>query len=183
MQSFLALLSVVAVLASVTSANPTTTYYVSSSNPAASDSNAGTAPGAPWRTLQRVAEAAPTLSSAAVLLRAGDRWVETTAVFLTGMVDVTLAAYSDVGSSSQRPAIVRSSAVPAAGPTLTINNSSGVAVQGLAIEGGENGIAFTFDVVDAQPTTYSDFVVKDCFFNDVQVRSHARGRFGSPAPP
>ena len=35
----------------------------------------------------------------------------------------------------------------AAGPTLTINNSSGVVVAGLEIAGGENGVVFTFDII------------------------------------
>jgi hypothetical protein len=39
-------------------------HYISSSNPAASDSNPGTDPAKPWKTLQRAAAAAPTFGTA-----------------------------------------------------------------------------------------------------------------------
>jgi hypothetical protein len=39
-------------------------HYISSSNPAASDSNPGTDPSLPWKTLQRATAAAPTFGTA-----------------------------------------------------------------------------------------------------------------------
>ena len=123
-------------------------YYVSSTK--GSDSSTGLSPAAPWQSLQRVMRVTLTAGDS-VLLRNGDVFVEATVVFLTGMAGtraapVTISSYADGDSAADRPLLARP-ATSAAGPTLTINNSSGVVVAGLEIAGGENGVVFTFDII------------------------------------
>jgi len=158
----------------VTASAGAATFYVSASHPHADDGNDGRSPASPWRTLQRAAAAAPGLAAgSALLLRGGDEWVLDSAWFLTGMAGtaaapVTIGAYYDVGAGPDRPLLARNASVPAAGPTLTIDNSTGVVVSSLAVRGGENGVAFTFDVRDGAPTTYDSLTVTDCFFSAVR---------------
>ena len=147
------------------------TFYVSSSR--GSDDNDGLSPASPWRTLERAAAAAaPRLGpGSSLLLRQGDAWSVGTADFLTGMrgtaeAPVTIGSYDDGSSGPERPLISRPAGA-AAGPTLTIDNSSGVVVRSLEIAGGENGVAFTFDTVGGAPAVYDSIVVSDCFFRAI----------------
>ena len=144
------------------------TYYVSSSM--GSDANAGTSPSAPWATLQRAAAAAAALQpGGSLLLLRGDTWTLSTAWFLsglTGSVDspITIGSY---GASAERPLLQRTA--PAAGPTLTLDNSSGIIVTGLAILGGENGVCFTHDLRSGEATSvYNGLSVTDCSFSGIR---------------
>ena len=137
------------------------TLYVSSSQ--GSDANAGTSPAAAVQTLERAsAMANGALHDTSLLLLSGDTFPLSTAWFLTGLRNVTISSY---GTLQARPRLTR--AAPAAGPTITIDNSSSIALQGLEVEGGENGVAFTFDNLAAR-TVFSNFSITDCFFNAVQ---------------
>lgn len=153
------------------------TFYVSSST--GSDANSGLDPQHPWASLARVASLPPNTLQAgsSVLLLSGDEFVTETAWFLTGLVGIngspiTISSYTlGGGGSVERPRIVRSASgpTPRAGPTLTINNSSGIVVAGLEIEGGENGVAFTHDLRAGElASTYAGFAVLDCVFLDIQ---------------
>lgn len=147
-----------------------TTYYVSSSNTLASDSNPGTSPALPWRTLERVQLVAPSLGpNDAVLLRAGDAFNISDSWYLSGMwgapgSEVVISAYVDDGAGVDRPRIWRAEP-PAHGPVITVDNSSSVLISGLEIAGGENGIAFTYDV----PGPYQDIAVTDCYLHDIRT--------------
>ena len=150
-------------------------FYISSSNPAASDGNPGTSPSLPWRTLEAAVKVAPTLSGGdQILLRGGDTFNQTSAWYLEGMrgsasQPVRIGAYFDDGSTVDRPRILRVDATPA-GPTLTIADSSGVEVTGLEIVGGENGIAFSFSPPPGAPSpvAYDWFNVSDCWIHGVR---------------
>lgn len=158
-----------------------TSFFLSSSR--GDDSSAGTSASAPWRTLARAEAVAPTLDGASLLLRRGDTWELRTAWFLTGMQGVIISEYADAGSDEvRRPRITRA-ADARAGPTLTINNSSGVVVSGLEIVGGETGVAFTFDTRGGVPTTYESFVVRDCVFNNITALHYnaSSGSWWAPA--
>lgn len=140
--------------------------YVSSST--GSDSNSGLTPATPVSTLAHASSllTPPTGSDGIYLLR-GDTWELTQAWFLTGMTGLEISSY---GSLLQRPRLTRPQfpSSSRAGPTLTIDNSSSVHVEGVEIEGGENGIAFTFDhTTGAGVSLFTDFIVKDCFFNGI----------------
>ena len=146
-----------------------TTFYVSSSS--GDDGNAGTSPSSAWATLQRASAAAASLGAGdALLLLRGDEWTLSTAWFLSGLsgsaaAPITLGAY---GAASQRP-LLRRAAGAAAGPTLTIDNSSGVAVSGLAVLGGENGVCFTHDLRPGESeSVYDALSVTDCAFAGVR---------------
>ena len=145
------------------------TFYISSSS--GSDGNSGTSPSSAWATLQRASAAAPLLRPGdSLLLLRGDEWTLPTAWFLTGLVGsaaapITVGAY---GAAWQRP-LLRRAAGAAAGPTLTIDNSSGVAVAGLAVLGGENGVVFTHDLRPGESESVFDALsVTDCAFSGVR---------------
>jgi hypothetical protein len=154
-------------------------FYISSSNPAASDSNPGTSPSAPWKTLARASQSASVLSpGSSLLLRGGDVFTLSSAIdggwTITGLRGgsfsdpstlITIGAYFDSGSMPDRPLIYRPA--PAAGPAVRIDNSSGVVVQGLEVAGGETGVAYTWDTVNGNPTTYDSVGVVDCYFRDI----------------
>lgn len=160
---------------SAAAARAPVSYYVSSARGA--DGNAGTSPDAPWASLSRAAAVAAGLRSGdSILLRRGDVWTGP-AWFLGGMrgsaaVPVTLGSYADAGAGPDRPLIARAAGA-AAGPTVTVDNSSGVVLSGLEIAGGENGVAFTFDVVGGAATSYDRCCAARC--------GGARGL--SPPPP
>jgi hypothetical protein len=145
-----------------------TTFYISFSK--GSDSHDGLTPSTPWQSLERAASTAATLTpGSSLLLRRGDEWQLTTAWFLTGLLgsptaSITIGDYADDASVS-RPRIFRPIG-SAAGPTLTIDNSSGVSINGLEIVGGEIGIAFTFDIKNGM--FYESFTVVDCFFSKIR---------------
>jgi hypothetical protein len=150
--------------------SPATSVFVSSST--GDDGNSGDAPTSAWRSLERVSAAAPALGAgSSINLLAGDVWTIDTAWFVTDMAGtasapIILRAY---GASSRRPAIVRNASVPAAGPTITINNSSGIVVAGLEVRGGENGLVFTNDVRSGEAaSTFDYFVVTDCMFSNIR---------------
>ena len=143
------------------------TYYVSASG---DDGASGTSPSAAWATLTRAAAASPSLGpGGAILLRRGDTWTLSTAWFLTGLrgsasSPITIGAY---GPAAQRPRLARTP--PAAGPTMTVDNSSGVAVIGIEVVGGENGVAFTHDVRPGESESVFDALsVSDCSFSQIR---------------
>ena len=149
-------------------AAPPQTLYVSSSR--GDDAAAGDTPAAPWRTLTRAARAAPALApGSAGLLRRGDEWAvgdggwALSSLAGTAEAPIAIADYAD-GGGADRPRLVRAGA--GAGPTVTIDNSSGVAVRGLEIVGGENGVAFTYDAGPGG-ALFSNFSVDDCFFSRI----------------
>lgn len=140
------------------------TYYVSSSS--GSDSAAGTSPASAWLTLSRAASA---LSGAAppgtsLLLLAGDTFPLNTSAFFQNLHGFAFGSY---GPSPRRPILLRPPGA-AAGPTLTIDNSSSVAVVGLEIRGGEVGVAFTFAADGVGPSEYGGVSVRDCYFEGIR---------------
>jgi hypothetical protein len=147
-----------------------TAYYVSSVF--GNDASSGTSSTSPWRTLGRAASAT-LLPGDSVLLRMGDSWSINTSWSFAGLngtaaAPITFAAYADATSSPNRPLVARSADVPAAGPTLRFWQSSGLVIDGLEIFGGENAIAFLFDVPATVPhATFSNLYVADCLFRNI----------------
>ena len=144
-------------------------YFISSSEGA--DTNDGRSPATAWRSLERAS--APGLGlgpGAAILLRAGDEWRDRGAAWYLTDVGGTASqplVISSYGVGPARPRIVRNASA-SQGPTLTINNASGVAVRGLEIVGGEVGIAFTNDLREGESeTVYDFFEVSDCAFHHI----------------
>jgi hypothetical protein len=165
-------------------ATAATTFYVSSSNPAASDANPGTDPSAPWRTLARAAQVAPGLvGGSQILLRTGDVFDINSVWYMRGLNGtlanpVVLSSFDDRGSGvrvAERPLIRRNASIPAPGPTITIDASQGVSVRGLEIAGGEMGVVFTVHAgagagegTHAAEVYYDGFEVRDCFFRGIR---------------
>ena len=145
-----------------------TTFYISSSK--GSDGHDGLTPTTPWQSLERASSTTTTLApGSSLLLRRGDEWRLTTSWVLSGLLGggalpITIGDYAD-DTTVARPRILRPVG-SAAGPTLTIDNSSGVSITGLEIVGGEIGIAFTFDVKNG--LFYDSFVIFDCFFSQIR---------------
>ena len=162
-------MSAVILLPLLLAATAAANVFVSSS--AGNDSNSGATPAAPLKTLPRAAaliRAQGLPPGAGLYLLRGDVFPLPTALFLTGLLGtpdspVTVGGY---GPLARRPVLSR---LPgqAAGPTLTIDNSSHVAVTGLEVRGGENGVAFTFDVLGPTRGAFSGLTVTDCFFNSI----------------
>jgi hypothetical protein len=136
--------------------------YVSSSSGA--DSNSGLSPSTPVSTLAHAASLLTGTSDGVFLLR-GDTWELSQSWYLTGLTNLEIGSY---GPSLQRPRLSRPPLTSSrAGPTLTIDNASSIRVEGVTIEGGENGIAFTFDHIGAGVSLFTNFTVVDCFFTGI----------------
>lgn len=166
-QTVLGLLCCFTLLTSTAVASPIT-YYISSST--GSDANDGLAPDSAWKSLSKVEPVSSQLEpGSSVLLRAGDDFVISESWFLTGMSASEASPISiSYFGSGDRPRVGRSSAVPAGGPTLTINNSSGIVITGISFVGGENGVAFTHAVRSGESgSTYDYFVITDCVFESI----------------
>lgn len=143
----------------------TDTFFISSST--GDDTGSGASPSSPWRTLARAAAAVNggAISNATVLLLSGDAFTLPSAAFFQGLSNFTLASY---GPSLRRPVLERP-AGSAAGPTLTFDNCTGVAVRGLEVRGGEVGIAFTFGAGGAGPSDYAgNLEVTDNYFEGIR---------------
>lgn len=151
-------------------------YYISSSNPRSSDSNAGTDPESPWRTLQHASSSAQLgpgdtinlLWGDVFMLHGNDTW------FFTGLrgtsaLPVTFRAYSDSSAPPPvRPLLLK--APGGWGSVMTLDNSSGIRMQDLQLSGGDHGLIVTLDVdAPSGETVYSGFHLVDLAF------SHIRG--------
>lgn len=139
-------------------------YYVSSST--GDDSASGTTPAAPWRTLSRAA-ASVGQGNVSLFLLAGDLFTVRTGgdAFFQSASGLTLSSY---GALDRRP-ILQRPFDSAAGPTLTFDNCTDVAVRGLEVRGGEMGVVFTFGAGGAGPASYDgNLEVSDCFFEGIR---------------
>jgi hypothetical protein len=154
----------------VARAAPATTFFVSSSK--GDDAGSGTSPSAPWRTLPRAALGASRPGDS-ILLRAGDEFdLDATLVlqsFGSGAADGSLPAamlssYDDgQGAGTPRP-LLRRGVGTAAGAVVQCVECSGVAVAGLEVSGGEQGLLFTY----MAPAVQGGVSVTDCFVHDVR---------------
>jgi len=157
-------------LATIVSAAPPTTFFVSSSK--GDDAGAGTSPAAPWRTLPRAAAGAAAQGSS-LLLRAGDVFdLDATLLlrsFGSGAADGSLPAavlgsYDDgQGAGAPRPWLRRGVGT-AEGAVVQCVDCSGVAVVGLEVSGGEQGILFSYSA----PAEQGGVSVTDNFVHDVR---------------
>ena len=167
LRRFYRALALVAIVARATLAK---TFFVSSSK--GDDSGSGTSPAAPWRTLPRAAAGAASAGDS-LLLRAGDKFdLDTTLVlhsFGSGAADGSLPAavlgsYDDgQGAGAPRPWLRRGVGT-AAGAVVQCVDCSGVAVAGLEVSGGEQGLLFSYTA----PALQGGVSVTDCFMHDVR---------------
>lgn len=90
-----------------------TTYYVSSSDPAASDSNAGTSSSAPWATIAKVNSSSFSAGDQ-VLFKKGDKWREGLNFPSSGTETnkITIGSY---GSGTDKPTISGGTVLPNTG--------------------------------------------------------------------
>ena len=144
-------------------------FYVSSSK--GSDSNSGTIPSLPWRSLSRAFSASLTPGDA-ILLRQGDTWTLTlpfnvSGVLGSGDAPIVLSAYVDATSSVNRPVIARSTQGEQTGILFNFHNSGGLSVMGIEFIGAEVGLGFTFDASSNPPPAlgYNNYTIEDCFFH------------------
>ena len=150
------------------------TYYVSSSY--GNDNNNGQSSTTPFQSLEKVSSISSSLVAGdSILLYATDTWTIDYGWNLTSMAGIasnpiTISAYYLNASITEveRPLIQRNPNVFAIGPTILISNSTGIIVESIAVKSGENGIAFVWDIVNNQPTTYDSVIVRDCAFFDIQ---------------
>jgi hypothetical protein len=152
-------------LAASARAGANISFYISSSS--GDDGAPGTSPAAPWRTL---AHASSALSGGAVppnsslsLLR-GDVFTLPTGVSFGSLTSFTFTSF---GALSSRPVLLRPPA-STTGPTLTIDNSSSVSVQGLEFRGGEIGVAFTYAAGGVGASEFAGVGVSDCHFEGIR---------------
>jgi hypothetical protein len=159
-------------------------FYVSSSNSAASDSNAGTSPSQPWRTLQRCVEAAPLLrAGGALLLLAGDEWSVSEPLRFDGLgnqsyIDLDRVQLGVYGTAPQRP-LIRAVSSSQPGPLLWLHDAARVDLQGWEIAGGEVNVEFSFGAVrDLRAHWALNLTVTDCVLRAARSRSWLNGTRG-----
>lgn len=169
---------------STVSAGATTLYYVSSSY--GNDNNQGTSPSFPFASLDKVSALSSSLQPGdKVLLYATDTWIidygwNLTMMLGTSVAPITIGSYytQTAVTNVERPIIQRNPHVPAVGPTILVSGSTGIVIEGISVRGGENGIAFVWDIKNNQPTTYDSIQVQDCTFWDIKGLSY-NGTTGS----
>jgi hypothetical protein len=144
------------------------TFYLSSS--IGDDKANGTSPTSPWQSLTRASLAVSNgqAPNATLLLLSGDTFLLETAAFFHNVTNgFTISSYS-LSASERRPVLLRPS-TSAAGPTLTIDESTDVTIRGLEIRGGEVGIAFTFCAGGQGLSEYEgNLEVSDCYFEGIR---------------
>jgi hypothetical protein len=150
-----------------------TTYYVSASDPRASDSNPGTSASAPWRTVEHVASVAASLRAGdEVLLACGDVWLLTDVLYLTGMntasagAPLVFASYVLTPGVVERPHLARNTTANPIGPVVEVFNQQSIAFRGLQLSGAEHGFAFFYNVSGAV-AEFSGVEVSDCHFQSL----------------
>lgn len=157
------------------------TFYISSSNPAASDNNTGTSPSLPWRSLQRAVAAAPQLRAGGQLLLCnGDTWVLSKPLRFDGLGNASSAARLLLGSyqfgtSTQRPLILADS--PSyVGPLLWLHDAQRIDVVGLELSGGEVGVELSFgELRDNRYTANLSSSITDCVIRGARSVASANG--------
>lgn len=176
-------LSIINVSSSVT---PSVAYYISSSQ--GNDNNDGLSPFTPFQTLYRIT---PSLTASlqpgdSILLRQQDIFILNSVWWLTNLTGnathpITIGSYSSSSSSPsstslssslsmERPLLLRNTSLPSPGPTLTIDNSYGLIIQGIEISGGEAGLVFTFHSSNdiTNPIVYPNILIQDNFIHNIR---------------
>ena len=145
-------------------------YFVSSSKGA--DSNSGESAAAPWQSLTRALQGVAPGDS--LYLRAGDIWNVSAPLVLTrwgsgvrdgSLPDTVLGLYLDGQSDPNTPRPWVRRAAGGAGPVLICVDCAGLAVRGLEVSGGEQGLLFSY----SEPSPFwGAITVSDCFIHDIR---------------
>lgn len=135
-------------------------YYISSSS--GSDSNAGTSPDAPWKTLDRINDETFKPGDR-ILLKSGDTWNGVTVIDskFTGTAEepIVISSYGD----GARPRLTAPSA-PAGSIVLTINNSDHLVVENLELS-NSTGYGIVMGITDGE--THGNIVMRNIHTADM----------------
>lgn len=141
-----------------TNAKSGTTYYVSESE--GNDTNDGTSPETPWKTLKKVSQYTYKAGDQ-ILLRKGDVFKDMLMISKSSGTKENPIVLSSYGEGEERPKIYRDGL--ATQECAVINDAGGWVVSDL--EMGFAGIGLSFYYNDTYG--HESLVIKDCYFHDI----------------